>query len=175
MHKKKSKTISIRCKTSLETCSGKALLLHRAKSSTESPSLLPGAQGAGVPKLSLNAGLGMCLVMVHKEEGEPRDADKSWRWGTGILLIPLVKNTKETNKTHTKTQPWRARPPDDTVPTATASPTSRHAQEECRRFHKKTLSLHPRETICSEMLSARLQKRAGALHGDAQTHEAGWR
>lgn len=49
----------------------------------------------------MHLGSGLCLVMVSRERGEPREADeKGWRRGRQIFRMLFFKKQ---NKTHNKT------------------------------------------------------------------------
>lgn len=51
--------------------------------------------------LGVHLGLGLCLAMISRERGEPREADeKGWRRGRQIFLMLFFKKQ---NKTHNKT------------------------------------------------------------------------
>lgn len=91
-HPKKPPNFSTRCvKLPWKPGQEKALLLHHAKNSVESPSLLPGMRerGPAVPELGSHPGLGLCWV-VYGEREDPREAaEEGWRRGGQILLVPF--------------------------------------------------------------------------------------
>lgn len=75
--------------------SGKPLLSHHAKTSAESPSLLPGDRGGRAQ--------GLCQVLVCRERGDARGADEEgWKWGRE------KKTNNKPHETHQNSQARRA-------------------------------------------------------------------